>query len=361
MAGSRALATRCPACGTVFRVVPDQLRVSDGWVRCGRCAEVFNAPETLVDMDTGTSQRLPEAERQTLVAAPASAADITTGLADVPANDAEAWTPHALPSEQPVTPLSSEEARHAQADEPDNAGKPELDFGADPPTAEPGAEQGALPDPRAEPEDRPPPSFVRRAEQAARWRQPRVRLALGAGAAVAALALAAQVVYTYRDLAAARWPSTRPALEQACAALRCDIGAPRLVAGLAVQSSGLSRVETSDQYRLAMTLHARRLRPPSPPVCVPIPRHHAFVGDHEAAAGFEDFELFKALVQIVCEDFKTEILFGKRRDELVRLDVFAKNHRIDHRAQAVTISLGVQPLHDDRVGKLTRCNQQIDQ
>ena len=81
-----------------------------------------------------------------------------------------------------------------------------------------------------------------------------MRLALGAGAAVAALALAAQVVYTYRDLAAARWPSTRPALEQACAALRCDIGAPRLVAGLAVQSSGLSRVETSDQYRLAMTL-----------------------------------------------------------------------------------------------------------
>ncbi len=254
MAGSRALATRCPACGTVFRVVPDQLRVSDGWVRCGRCAEVFNAPETLVDMDTGARQRLPETERQTLVAAPASAADITTGLADVPANDAEAWTPHALPSEQPVTPLSSEEARHAQADEPDNAGKPELDFGADPPTAEPGAEQGALPDPRAEPEDGPPPSFVRRAEQAARWRQPRVRLALGAGAAVAALALAAQVVYTYRDLAAARWPSTRPALEQACAALRCDIGAPRLVAGLAVQSSGLSRVETSDQYRLAMTL-----------------------------------------------------------------------------------------------------------
>ena len=217
MAGSRALATRCPACGTVFRVVPDQLRVSDGWVRCGRCAEVFNAPETLVDMDTGARQRLPETERQTLVAAPADTADINTGPAQGP-------PPEAAPLASPVGP------------------------------SEPGAEQGALPDPRAEPEDRPPPSFVRRAEQAARWRQPRVRLALGAGAAVAALALAAQVVYTYRDLAAARWPSTRPALEQACAALRCDIGAPRLVAGLAVQSSGLSRVETSDQYRLAMTL-----------------------------------------------------------------------------------------------------------
>ena len=43
------LATRCPACGTVFRVVQDQLRVSQGWVRCGRCAEAFNALESMVD------------------------------------------------------------------------------------------------------------------------------------------------------------------------------------------------------------------------------------------------------------------------------------------------------------------------
>ena len=44
-----SLATRCTACGTVFRVVQDQLRVSEGWVRCGRCTEVFNAVENLVD------------------------------------------------------------------------------------------------------------------------------------------------------------------------------------------------------------------------------------------------------------------------------------------------------------------------
>ncbi len=43
------LATRCPACGTVFRVVQDQLRVSQGWVRCGRCSEAFNAVEAMVE------------------------------------------------------------------------------------------------------------------------------------------------------------------------------------------------------------------------------------------------------------------------------------------------------------------------
>lgn len=35
--------TRCPACGTTFKIVPDQLKISDGWVRCGHCADVFDA------------------------------------------------------------------------------------------------------------------------------------------------------------------------------------------------------------------------------------------------------------------------------------------------------------------------------
>lgn len=38
-----SLVTRCPACGTTFKVVRDQLRISEGWVRCGRCSEVFDA------------------------------------------------------------------------------------------------------------------------------------------------------------------------------------------------------------------------------------------------------------------------------------------------------------------------------
>jgi predicted Zn finger-like uncharacterized protein len=38
-----SLITRCPACATQFRVVPDQLKLSDGWVRCGHCSDVFDA------------------------------------------------------------------------------------------------------------------------------------------------------------------------------------------------------------------------------------------------------------------------------------------------------------------------------
>ena len=50
-----SLATRCPSCGTVFRVVQDQLRVSEGWVRCGRCNGVFNAAEVMFDIDSGAT------------------------------------------------------------------------------------------------------------------------------------------------------------------------------------------------------------------------------------------------------------------------------------------------------------------
>lgn len=47
-----SLATRCIHCGTIFKIVEDQLKVSEGWVRCGRCQEVFNALPTLFDMDS---------------------------------------------------------------------------------------------------------------------------------------------------------------------------------------------------------------------------------------------------------------------------------------------------------------------
>lgn len=40
--------TRCPSCATMFKVVADQLRISDGWVRCGQCKEVFDASAHLL-------------------------------------------------------------------------------------------------------------------------------------------------------------------------------------------------------------------------------------------------------------------------------------------------------------------------
>ena len=237
------LATRCPVCATVFRVVPDQLRVSDGWVRCGRCAEVFNAAERLVDIDaTATSRTLDEAAPE--------AGDSAHAEARMAEDDVAV-----------ARLLSSTDAANAAdaADAPGLAPDLERPFSAmlntpEPPGPAPDAPQ-ALPDPRAEPDDR--PSFMRRADRAARWRRPGVRLALALAATVAALALAAQIGYEYRDLAAAYWPAARPALEQACATLGCRVEAARAINALAVESSGLVRVEKSSLYKLSVSLRNR--------------------------------------------------------------------------------------------------------
>ena len=39
--------THCPTCGTSFKVVPDQLRIAQGWVRCGQCQTVYKADDKL--------------------------------------------------------------------------------------------------------------------------------------------------------------------------------------------------------------------------------------------------------------------------------------------------------------------------
>jgi len=38
-----SIVTQCPQCATQFRATPQQLRTSEGWVRCGQCDQVFDA------------------------------------------------------------------------------------------------------------------------------------------------------------------------------------------------------------------------------------------------------------------------------------------------------------------------------
>lgn len=89
--------TQCPQCGTRFRVVPDQLKISQGWVRCGKCAEVFNAREAL-DAAAALKSGQPAPPAATHAAphqvsivlrqqALASDIDVPTGAAPVPGSE----------------------------------------------------------------------------------------------------------------------------------------------------------------------------------------------------------------------------------------------------------------------------------
>lgn len=234
------LATRCTACGTTFRVVPDQLRVSGGYVRCGRCSEVFNALEELVDLETG--------ERPGGLAPEAGGATLE---GESPAPPAEAEMDYAQAAPRPPAPA---------AGEPDMA--PLDDLRADPrdPATTQAPESSTLapdeltgPDPAAGDA----PSFVVNANRAARWRSPRMRWLLGSACLLALLLLLGQVGYEYRDLVAARYPWARPAMEQACGALGCRVEAARSIDSLSVESSGLVRVERSSLYKLQVALRNR--------------------------------------------------------------------------------------------------------
>ncbi len=50
-----ALATSCPRCQTSFRVVPDQLKIRRGLVRCGACQHVFSGIDSLRYIDEPTA------------------------------------------------------------------------------------------------------------------------------------------------------------------------------------------------------------------------------------------------------------------------------------------------------------------
>ncbi|ABM31458.1 DUF3426 domain-containing protein [Paracidovorax citrulli] len=73
--------TRCPACGTTFKVVADQLRISEGWVRCGQCKEVFDASANLLPGPARPAELLPPmalpGNAPAPVPAPAAAAPVS--------------------------------------------------------------------------------------------------------------------------------------------------------------------------------------------------------------------------------------------------------------------------------------------
>ena len=81
--------TRCPACGTSFRVVPDQLRISQGWVRCGQCNEIFDAAQSLRDQAALAGDATVEAAPQDDAARVPSPTPATVPLPDASPEPAE--------------------------------------------------------------------------------------------------------------------------------------------------------------------------------------------------------------------------------------------------------------------------------
>jgi predicted Zn finger-like uncharacterized protein len=282
------LATRCLSCGTVFRVGEEQLQASDGWVRCGRCNGVFDAAEVLFDIDTGAPMRL--AKPPATAAAPADAQaperpatpPATPSWAPpAPADRTEPRTeprfdPPPLDGEAPAEPLLRAPSRDLDDEPivitdhvppPPAARVPDAAAGPDLP-ADSAAGQAPATVPMAVAAMAPaiaapanpvqaPPSFLRDAERSARWRQPAVQLGLWAAVLLLALGMGLQMALLWRDNLAAHLPGTAPALQALCRLAGCSVQPLRRIQLLAVESSGLNRLEGSPLYRLQLVLRNR--------------------------------------------------------------------------------------------------------
>src|SRR5690606_26643073 len=78
--GGRAamrMITRCPACGTAFRIYQEQLDARQGQVRCGHCAVVFSAHEHLV-VEPETAHKPSAPPPQEPVAIPPASATVAS-------------------------------------------------------------------------------------------------------------------------------------------------------------------------------------------------------------------------------------------------------------------------------------------
>ncbi|HKW82784.1 MAG TPA: zinc-ribbon and DUF3426 domain-containing protein [Burkholderiaceae bacterium] len=268
-----SLATRCTSCGTVFRVVQDQLKVSEGWVRCGRCEQVFNALEGLFDLERDTPPGGAGAHFEEVSAAPRDDAPSNQFSAHQIEGDNEdnrPDDPHLVEridahlfgkrrAESAPTPSAnvSKRDRHEFSDARFDTN---LFVDDEEEPLEPGIGGTATDSPEAAAPaktDHGALDFLRQAQRRAHWQQPRIRFALAAAFALLAMLLALQTALHFRDTVAARWPTTRPLLLSWCDLAGCSIGTPKRIDDIVVDSTALGRLGNDDALRLSVTLRNR--------------------------------------------------------------------------------------------------------
>ena len=93
-----SLVTRCPVCGTAFRVQSSQLAAHSGTVRCGKCGGVFNGVAALVeDTERVTLELSPQlglfdpSRGHSAISEPASSGEVPEFLAEAPPSRRARW------------------------------------------------------------------------------------------------------------------------------------------------------------------------------------------------------------------------------------------------------------------------------
>jgi predicted Zn finger-like uncharacterized protein len=297
-----SLITRCPACGTLFKVVADQLKMSQGWVRCGQCSEVFDAQAYMAGAASGSSAPAPLQAEHAIAAKEALVPkapigqhpdgvgkDVTFAAAAPPAalgtatNPAtfqiqmlgeegdSAADPFAVSSMPPALysdfsdsnwintvnpPAPQNRADPVDSGVPSSMG---ANFSAEelaavgaeqpPSIVRPTARPSLLPDGAAGAGEE-QPSFVRQAQRAQRWRSPWVRSLLLLVSLAMLVTLGIQVALQERDRIAVLEPSARPWLKDLCAIAGCTVGPLKQIEAVVVEASSFNKLRAEGKFEL---------------------------------------------------------------------------------------------------------------
>jgi predicted Zn finger-like uncharacterized protein len=287
-----ALATKCPQCGALFRVVADQLKLRGGLVRCGQCRAVFDAIGSLTYVDDTAL-----AQSRTVAGAAPSAAPVPAQPADESASR-QAVGPSTTLRIAPVAPATlagnvplridlpkappeepARVRRRAKAVARERAGSNDNDVEATSPehrvptliaatrskdgvaAAEPVAQgsevdanESAPPATAAEETaDGEPPSFMR----PKRRRKRGFSVVYGGGTALMVLLGIVQLAVIFRGDLMIHWPQSRLVLIQLCDVFGCSVNWPTQADQLAVIGTELQAIPGTDALELTAVIRNR--------------------------------------------------------------------------------------------------------
>jgi len=282
----------------MFKVVADQLKISEGWVRCGHCADVFDATQYLQPwIPPGEEASAPDDVLAAVVPEPESApvsaqsfdaeleaelaAELQAGPRVEPPrpretvevfgelDDADAAVDERGLDTVPPPSMETPKAK-SRSDEPESDFHAELErfaaglgrLKAEAPAAVLLAEAGEAATPQADavpdaprPQDvealdvvlddhdtpEPVPGFVRQAQRQAFWASGGVRAGLSFLVLLLALLLFGQWMVRERDRLAAWRPDLQPLLQRVCEPLGCKVAPVRRIDAIVIDSTSLVR------------------------------------------------------------------------------------------------------------------------
>jgi len=258
-----SLLTRCPACSTHYRLVPDQLRISQGWVKCGQCEEIFDASMNLIH-----AAPVPEEAPDELVTVESPGLQPVDAVSEAP-EAANGLVQHEVVEAAIVLDAADRDQPTALpltvADLPETSTNT-----ATVPDAVPPAEDAPLPDSLADQSDstevedhkilKAVPesstdhvSFLRESDRSSFGSGKVGQALLGLTAITLLFALLVQWLYWDRDRLATAHPVLKPALQASCKLMNCKISAVKRVEAVSVDSATFNKAGP-EYYRLSFTI-----------------------------------------------------------------------------------------------------------